>query len=323
MLAKLVYIFGIVGLVCGSTTANSDEDKSFGYDSGELDPPHWASKYETCSGKYQSPIDIDENLVTNVTLPLLRFHNIDTLPTATTVTNNGHTVVLQLNYTSPIMIGGGPLTPIYKFIQLHFHWGVNDSFGSEDLINNHSYPMELHMVFWNTDYPSYDVATTKSDGLVVLASFFEIREKDNPVYAEIVEALSRIRNPDQTTELPVGNTIRSMLPESTELYFTYKGSLTTPPCLEVVQWIDFKQPIWLSHNQIQAFRMLRSKHGQLTHNARPVQELSGRPIWYNVGEFSMLNGPKQKDSNSSLKVKETSALLFLNIIALFHRQLFF
>lgn len=56
-----------------------------------IDPPHWANEYKTCSGKYQSPIDIEENLVTKVTLPLLRFHNIDTLPARTTITNNGHT----------------------------------------------------------------------------------------------------------------------------------------------------------------------------------------------------------------------------------------
>jgi len=56
-----------------------------------LDPLHWATEYKTCSGKYQSPIDIEENLVTKVNLPLLRFHNIDTLPTSTIITNNGHT----------------------------------------------------------------------------------------------------------------------------------------------------------------------------------------------------------------------------------------
>jgi len=51
-------------------------------------------------------------------------------------------VVLQLNYTKQVMISGGPLTPTYKFTQLHFHWGVNDSLGSEDLINNHRYVVE-------------------------------------------------------------------------------------------------------------------------------------------------------------------------------------
>lgn len=113
-----------------------------------------------------------------------------------------------------------------------------------------SYPMELHMVFSNTDYDNDSSPYTKNDALVVLASFFEASDEDNPVYTEIVETLKQINMPDQSANLPVGFTIRSMLPESTELYFTYKGSLTTPPCLEVVTWIDFKLPILLSHNQV-------------------------------------------------------------------------
>lgn len=110
--------------------------------------------------------------------------------------------------------------------------------------------MELHMVFTNTDYDSDSIALTKNDGLVVLASFFEITKEDNPVYSEIVNALDIIHMPDTSTYLQNGFTIRSVLPESTEHYFTYKGSLTTPPCLEVVTWIDFKHPIRLSHNQV-------------------------------------------------------------------------
>lgn len=32
-------------------------------------------------------------------------------------------------------ISGGPLNGAYEFAQLHFHWGENDTIGSEDLID--------------------------------------------------------------------------------------------------------------------------------------------------------------------------------------------
>lgn len=32
-------------------------------------------------------------------------------------------------------IRGGSLSGSYEFAQLHFHWGENDTFGSEDLID--------------------------------------------------------------------------------------------------------------------------------------------------------------------------------------------
>lgn len=45
--------------------------------------------------------------------------------------------MVTMNTTKEITIAGGPLlAPQYKFAQFHFHWGMNDSLGSEDLINN-------------------------------------------------------------------------------------------------------------------------------------------------------------------------------------------
>lgn len=71
--------------------------------------------------------------------------------------------------------------------------------------------------------------------------------------------------------------------------------------------------------QVQAFRMLRSKHGQLTHNSRPVQELSGRPVWYNVGGFAALNTPTTQKNTAAifgLSISKIIMLLCFKLITL-------
>jgi carbonic anhydrase len=62
-----------------------------------------------------------------------------------------------------------------------------------------------------------------------------------------------------------------VLPED-RAYYTYMGSLTTPPCTEDVLWMVFKQPIQISAEQVGIFAHLYK------HNARPIQPSNGRLI---------------------------------------------
>jgi carbonic anhydrase len=55
-------------------------------------------------------------------------------------------------------------------------------------------------------------------------------------------------------------------------YFSYTGSLTTPPCTEDVKWHVMRQPIEISYAQLAAFKKLYKM------NARPVQPLNGRRV---------------------------------------------
>ncbi|KDR19857.1 hypothetical protein L798_05105, partial [Zootermopsis nevadensis] len=222
---------------------------NFGYD-GETGPSHWAKDYQTCAGKFQSPIDIEEHLVTQVRLPPLTFDAFDSEPTTSTLTNNGHTVMLQMNMSQRASVSGGPLKGNYLFTQLHFHWGSNDSMGSEDTINNHTFPLELHIVMYKKDYGTFDNATRYKDGLAVLAVFYEIYDTENEAYSEIVQMLPLVTMPSSQSHLKKPIILSSLLPTTKHLYFTYNGSLTTPPCLEVVTWIEFKQAILLSHHQV-------------------------------------------------------------------------
>ncbi|XKL60899.1 hypothetical protein PGB90_007956 [Kerria lacca] len=113
-----------------------------------------------------------------------------------------------------------------------------------------SYPMELHMVFFNADYQDVTTAQFNFDGLVVLAYFFEISETDNVAYAKIIDSLKYINKPHTSVKINDTFSLSSLLPKNRDNYFTYIGSLTTPPCSEGVRWIDFKHPIRLSHAQV-------------------------------------------------------------------------
>ena len=54
-------------------------------------PDHWPEKYKTCAGKYQSPIDIEEQYVTRVKLPPLVLTGFHNPASSANITNNGHT----------------------------------------------------------------------------------------------------------------------------------------------------------------------------------------------------------------------------------------
>ena len=65
--------------------------------------------------------------------------------------------------------------------------------------------------------------------------------------------------------------LKRLLPED-KRYFTYMGSLTTPPCSEGVLWMVMKTPVNISPEQINIFARLYPM------NARPIQQVSGRLI---------------------------------------------
>lgn len=84
------------------------------------------------------------------------------------------TVMLTLDAEPQPTISGGPLHGEYEYSQLHFHWGENDTMGSEDLIDGISFPLELHMVFYKKSYRNQRAALDHQDGLTVLAFFYEV-----------------------------------------------------------------------------------------------------------------------------------------------------
>ncbi|XP_057662699.1 carbonic anhydrase 1-like [Diorhabda carinulata] len=282
--------------------------QDFGYE-GTIGPDFWGIKYRGCNGgKLQSPIDIEINNVKNVSYPPLIFKHFDEPLETVKLVNNGHTVQLSIQQGNIPSIGGGPLNSTYNFYQLHFHWGKNDSEGSENLINNHSFPLELHIVFYKTDYGNFSNALGNDDGLTVLSFLYNKTDEENKKYYQFEKDLPLVENFTASIDIINFDSLDDFTTTDRTAYFTYHGSLTTPPCSEVVTWIEFANTIPLSHEQIQEFRLLSTYGGRLNHNFRPIQATNDRVIYMNV---------PQKSSSSSNYENQTNLLLILFLFQMY------
>ncbi|KAH8406153.1 hypothetical protein KR215_005944 [Drosophila sulfurigaster] len=293
-------------LVCAAATTAAD----FGY-GVHRGPGTWARDYEQCNGKHQSPININKMEVIKMEYPEINYYNFDLRPKSVTLTNNGHTVLVTMNFTEgkEPRLSGGPLVidAVYQFEQFHFHWGENDTLGSEDMINNQRYPAELHVVMRSLKYSDLTSALDQEQGVVVLAFFFKVVEKPlNPYYGEFVEILSLIRGKDSSKNLVEPLPLWKFLSTYSTTYYSYIGSLTTPPCSEEVLWIDYQDAIYISEYQLNLFRNLTASDEHLKNNFRPIQKLNDRLIYENVPKDNLQTNwmppPSAAPLTSSLNV---------------------
>jgi len=235
--------------LCVGVAAHADEHASHHWSySGETGPEHWGSEdpeFATCGiGKHQSPIDIKNTVVKD--LPELKFDYKDV---ALKVTDTGHS--FQVN-AAP---GSGGLTiggEHYDFLQVHFH----DP--SEERVRGQQYSMVAHMVHKN--------ARGELAVVAVLIRTGKTNEFLKPIFDNFPAK--------GTTENAVaGKTVNvgKLLPAH-HGYFTFDGSLTTPPCTENVRWIVLKTPVEMSEAQLKAFE------ARYAHNARPTQPLNARVV---------------------------------------------
>nr|XP_031292493.1 carbonic anhydrase 5A, mitochondrial isoform X1 [Camelus dromedarius] len=144
-------------------------------------------------------------------------------------------------------VSGGPLENLYRLKQFHFHWGAVNERGSEHAVDGHVYPAELHLVHWNAvRYPNYQEAVTGEDGLAVLGVFLQLGARHQALQ-ELVRVLPGIKHKD--ARVAVGPFQPSRLLPTCRDYWTYLGSLTTPPLSESVTWMVHRKPIEVAQDQ--------------------------------------------------------------------------
>jgi carbonic anhydrase len=212
---------------------------------GAMGPPKWAaldSANVLCGvGGAQSPIDLANAL----RVPALPGLSLSYGSTRVKVANNGHTFQVNVDKGSSLTIDGKK----FELVQFHFHTP------SEHTVDGRNYPMELHLVHQAADKSLAVIGVLLSEGnpSTVLTKFWE-------------------RLPKTIGEVDTGATIQlqDLLPRNIDDYFTYSGSLTTPPCTESVRWIVLKRPVDISKSQAAAFRAV------FPLNARPVQPIGAR-----------------------------------------------
>ncbi|XP_058813061.1 carbonic anhydrase 2-like [Topomyia yanbarensis] len=270
----LLLVYCLAWVVC-------DEQPDYSYGAGVAE---WGNISSQCEGRLQSPIALS----TTRSIPAAEQRPLELLgyqedPTQVNVTNDGHTAVYSFQYPNDrtIIAQGGPLRGRFRFASLHFHWGANSARGAEHVVDGRRYAMEMHLVFFNEMYGSFMEAQDQTNGLAVLGIFFA-SSADAPYYGW-VPALTEVQQAQTSYTLPdptVFN-IKGLIGARRKPYFSYQGSLTTPPCYESVTWLVQKKPLQMSEEQLNVFRSLRDNNGNpLVDNYRPLQNANGRPVYY-------------------------------------------
>ena len=213
---------------------------------GETGPQAWARlapEFAKCgNGARQSPIDIRDGM--KVDLEQLTF---DYRPSSFRVIDNGHTIQANVGGWNSIRVMGRR----FMLVQFHFHSP------SEETIDGRLYDMVAHLV--HKDHEGK---------LAVVAVLIE-RGARQPAIQTVLNNLPL----EKGEEIAASSTIdlNQLLPENRK-YFTYMGSLTTPPCSEGVLWIVMKQPVQATLDQLSLFARMYPM------NARPIQAAGGRVI---------------------------------------------
>ncbi|XP_007937414.1 carbonic anhydrase 5A, mitochondrial [Orycteropus afer afer] len=243
--------------------------------------PQWQGPSSAPRGSQQSPIDIKgRDCVYDPRLQPLRV-SYDAA-TCLYVWNTGYFFQVEFDdSTGRSGISGGPLADHYRLKQFHFHWGVVGKRGSEHTVDAHGYPAELHLVHWNSaKYQTYQEAVLGENGLAVIGVFLKLGAR-NKELQKLVDVLPKIKYKDTRAALSSFQPA-ALLPSCPD-YWTYPGSLTTPPLTESVTWVIHKQPVEVAPEQLSAFRtLLFSALGEedkvMVDNYRPLQPLMDRKV---------------------------------------------
>uniref|UniRef100_A0A1B6MLP7 Carbonic anhydrase n=1 Tax=Graphocephala atropunctata TaxID=36148 RepID=A0A1B6MLP7_9HEMI len=211
-------------------------------------------------GKLLSPIDLSLSMTIPLYLDRLEWIQFGNLPSIMKISNTGETVIISAQWTgtsSRPYLAGGPLDDSYVFSQVHFHWGAGEHEGSEHSVDGSCYPLEMHAVFYKSQYHTQDEALKEGDGIVVLVYLCKLKEKSSPGLEWLSSYLNQVVGPKMSTMLPLAP-LSSLLVPFTRDYIIYWGSLSVGHCSHVMLWLVSRAALAISLEDLNKFRRLLS-----------------------------------------------------------------
>lgn len=208
---------------------------------GHVDPA-----WKLCDdGHAQSPVNIHGARL-NKKLPELNFHYI-TAPV--TLENNGRTILAHVTPGSYVTIDGVR----YDLVEFDFH------IPGETAVQGKLADMEIHLLHKSAD----------GRQIVIAVRLMEDINAPNGMLAALWPSLPK--KAGETAKPTERINVGGLLPADRG-YWSYDGSLSTPPCTEGVRWYVFEQTQSIGRQQLKIFSTLFHL------NTRPLQDLRGRHI---------------------------------------------
>ena len=205
---------------------------------GELKP-----EFALCAkGQRQSPIDLQGGLAVDLEPVLFHYQ-----ASRFAVVDNGHTVQVKVAPGNAIELAGRR----YELQHFTFHRP------GEGRIDGRQFEMSLHLVHKD------------AQGRLAVVALLLDPGPPQPVVQQVWNNLPLEKHEEAAARVALD--LPQLLPADRR-YYTYMGSLTTPPCSEGVQWVVMRHPVTASPEQLALFARLYPM------NARPLQSAAGRRI---------------------------------------------
>lgn len=156
----------------------------------------------------------------------------------------------------------------YSLAQFHMHAT------SEHALDNYHYDAEIHFVHKNSD----------TDNLLVTGVFLsaEPNVEENAFIKNLMNDLETSSDDFDVKESGINyaDLLNGLVAKSH--LFNYNGSLTTPPCSEVVDWWVLNNPILITYDELRTIKNLYADLPATNDAAdnRPTQPMNDRQVKY-------------------------------------------